>query len=777
MRNAPRRLAARLVLTFLVPSLATVAITVGIVFVSARQSLIEAAYGRMESTAALKIDELRRWVADQRQDVLLIAVLPETRRMAGSLAGLRPQDPGYPAARQILRDHLANIAARKPDLLEVFLLDGQTGSVLVSTNEPHEGKNHASEPFFTLGSQAVTVLSEPGASPARQQTITISAPLLNDVGRQLNIVLAARLNLHRVNKIVLQDAVPGGGETFLVDPHGVLISRNGMRAGDPAPEAHSPAIAAVVQGRDGRGLYRNHQGVPVIGVYRWLGRYTLGLVTESPQDQALASARSLAWTVLAVGLAMSGVVTAAVLLLARRITIPVLAVADAAGRLAGGDLEAAAPEAANDEIGDLARAFNQMAAQLRTVYDTLRRKEVYFRSLIENVADIIMVLDASGRIRHASPAVSRTLGQEPDRLDGRDLLDMVHPEDREHARAALAECLRRPGEAARLEARLQRGDGTWRILEGLLRDLLDDPAVGGVVGNFRDVTWRREAERSLEELNRHLEQLVEERTAELSERARDLELANARLREIDELKTDFLSSASHELRTPLTSVLGFAKMVARDFARSFLPLAGEDEALTRRAERILSNLDIVEQEGGRLTRLINDILDLTKIESGRLEWHDRTFTPDQAVRKAAQAVSGQYAQKPALALRIEVAGELRTLHADPDRIQQVLINLLNNAFKFTDSGEVKVIARMSGPATVQLRVEDTGVGISAEYREAIFQKYRQADRGDRPGDRPPGTGLGLTISRQIVEHYGGRIWAESEPGRGSAFIVELPAGE
>jgi signal transduction histidine kinase len=250
--------------------------------------------------------------------------------------------------------------------------------------------------------------------------------------------------------------------------------------------------------------------------------------------------------------------------------------------------------------------------------------------------------------------------------------------------------------------------------------------------------------------------------------------ANRSLQKMDMLKSAFLSSASHELRTPLTSVLGFAKLMHKRFRQTFLPLAKGDPHLESKAREFSENFLIIEQEGRRLTRLINDLLDLNKIESGRMEWRDRKLDLGELLGRALKAVQGQFASKPELELRSDIPGGLPSVYVDPDRITQVAINLLNNAAKFTEQGSVTLRAMPDGHNWVNIQVEDTGSGIPEEELERIFDKFYQSQQHDELSDKPLGTGLGLAICRQIVEHYGGRIWASSAEGRGSTFTFSLP---
>ena len=276
------------------------------------------------------------------------------------------------------------------------------------------------------------------------------------------------------------------------------------------------------------------------------------------------------------------------------------------------------------------------------------------------------------------------------------------------------------------------------------------------------------------ELRHNLEQKVEARTKDLIKKASELEEANRRLKELDQMKSNFLSSVSHELRTPLTSVLGFAKLIRKDFAKFFVPLAQGEEKAEKKATRINENLGIIMREGERLTRLINDVLDLAKIESGRFEWRDTVFPVGEAIKQAVQAASGQFVQKPDVKFSMNIPRDLPHIKADPDRLIQVIINLLNNAAKFTEQGHVGVDAVARPDGWIEVGVHDTGTGIPPDDIDKVFNKFHQVTKGDTLKDKPKGTGLGLAICRQIIERYGGRIWAESKVGKGSKFTFILP---
>lgn len=277
-------------------------------------------------------------------------------------------------------------------------------------------------------------------------------------------------------------------------------------------------------------------------------------------------------------------------------------------------------------------------------------------------------------------------------------------------------------------------------------------------------------ERKLNE--EELELKVDQRTRELRQKAAELEQANARLLNLDQIKSSLVSSVSHELRTPLTSIRGFAKLCSKDFTRYFSKLAVTPK-LAAKAARIRDNLAIIYTEGERLTRLVNDFLDINRIESGKASWHDRFIDPCEIIRQAVSAASGSFAANTDIRIEMNLPATCKSIHADPDKIQQVVINLLNNAYKFTQKGSVTV-SLTETPGAMTASVRDTGAGVPETDLPHLFEKFHKSACGDTVTDENKGTGLGLAICKEIIEHYGGTIWVESTVGRGSCFSFSLP---
>jgi Na+/proline symporter/nitrogen-specific signal transduction histidine kinase len=251
---------------------------------------------------------------------------------------------------------------------------------------------------------------------------------------------------------------------------------------------------------------------------------------------------------------------------------------------------------------------------------------------------------------------------------------------------------------------------------------------------------------------------LELKSRELEVATAELRAANERLKSLDKLKDDFVSGVSHELRTPLTSILAFAEILRES------PHVSDEE----RAEF----LEIIINESNRLIRLINEILDLSKIEAGRTEWRISDVSLLEVVRDSVTATSQLFRDRN-VHLELDLPDSVPLIRADRDRLMQVVINLLSNAVKFCaeEAGWVRI--RLSEtPRALRVDVKDNGKGMDPKDQAVIFEKFRQA--GDAMTDKPQGTGLGLPISRQIVEHFNGHLWVESAPGVGATFSFTLP---
>lgn len=357
----------------------------------------------------------------------------------------------------------------------------------------------------------------------------------------------------------------------------------------------------------------------------------------------------------------------------------------------------------------------------------LRRALAQRAAVLDHLSDGIISVDGRNRLELWNPAMSELLGGITASALG-EPLDVISPA----LGAIVAECLTRE-EPLQREMSLPKG-GVAEVSATPIQ--LDDPRarriILGAVVLLRDVTAAKE---------------------------------------VDRMKTDFIATVSHELRTPLTSVLGFAKLARSRLASRVAPAVDKDSARAQKAlATVEKNLDIIAREGMRLSDLINDVLDISKMEAGRVDWNRDRFVAEDLVREALEVTSGLFGDGDVWCLA-DIGDGVGTLEGDRPRLLQVLINLISNAVKFTTEGKVTVGVHRD-PKGLLFSVTDTGVGVPPAEREAIFDKFRQAR--DTLTDKPRGTGLGLPICRHIVEHHGGRIWVEEGPEGGSRFAFTLP---
>ncbi len=300
-----------------------------------------------------------------------------------------------------------------------------------------------------------------------------------------------------------------------------------------------------------------------------------------------------------------------------------------------------------------------------------------------------------------------------------------------------------------------------RIAEGDLTVSVT-PTTDDEVGQLTDIFNRmvgslKERDLAITRAYQQLEQLMQTLEQRVRERTLDLEAANARLRELDELKSAFVSTVSHELRTPMTSIKGYVDNI----------LDGLTGVLTEKQSYYLGR---VKHNVERLTRMINDLLDLSRIEAGRVELHLGAVCTRDLITDVAESFQ-RIAQEKGITLRTESSGELTPVRGDRDKLHQVLTNLIQNAIKFTPTkGEVRVESCVQDGA-VQISVSDTGCGIPPHELDRVFDRFY---RGESVPTEDRGSGLGLPIAKSLVELHGGRIWAESVPGQGSRFFFTLP---
>ncbi len=387
--------------------------------------------------------------------------------------------------------------------------------------------------------------------------------------------------------------------------------------------------------------------------------------------------------------------------------------------------------------------------------ENLSKSEERYRALFDRSLECVYIHDFDGNYIDANDVGIDMLGYSREEMVNLSYQDIMDPDSVNFAREVIKEIARKGYQENLAEFSLRRKNGDHVYMETQASVIFQSGRPYAIQTIGRDITARKQMQ---DRINRY--------SRELEEQFQALQAAYNRLQELDKIKDDLLSTVSHELRTPLSSIKSFTEIL----------LAYDNDEETEREFLLVINEQI-----DRLTRLINDFLDLAKIESGRIQWEIAEVEIAEIIRTA---LAGYQAQAVNMGLRLEsqIEPKLPVLWADRQRIMQVITNLISNAAKFTPSGgRITVTAgSVNGsntayePEMIKVSVSDTGMGINPADQDTIFDKFSQV--GDTLRSKPPGTGLGLSICKRIVEHYGGTIWVESEPEKGSTFLFTLPVG-
>lgn len=355
-------LAARLAFHFLLLSLVTVLLLGTVAYLGEVRAVRAAVFGRLEVEATLKADALAHWVQEEAREFELFGELDAIRAMVTALVSLEPGTTEYQANHQRVEQSFQKLVGDKNGWRELQILSGEAGEVLYSTNKEHEKDYRTRDAYFMEGSQGFYVSKIYAAVPSYTPTLTFSQPIrAGDAGDAEAGVLALHLDLARLDQILESTGLGEDGESYLVDRVNVLVSGRRFGNADYRRGVHSFGIDEAIEGRDGKAIYTSYRGVEVLGVYRMVDTFGAALLVEIPEVVALAPARNLLLIISAIGLAVACALAIVTFVLSEQIAGPVLAVRDAAVKIAQGDLESRAPVTTYDEIGTLARAFNRMA--------------------------------------------------------------------------------------------------------------------------------------------------------------------------------------------------------------------------------------------------------------------------------------------------------------------------------------------------------------------------------------------------------------------------------
>ena len=693
----------------------------------------------------------RTEIIGEKLDQFLMSRLREVESLAVNpiLTDKTLRDRSSPDKQQLLLTEFAN-AIQYFDSIILFDVDGNPISQS-TTGKPFVG-NYGNRQYFQEALETgQTTMNGPGLSPSSGiLRVEYAVPVKDIATGDTVYIIRARVPGHHVSDLF--DLFESHKRVWhLLDEDGLIFASARQDYLAQSVESYYPGLMDRLQTERSRAaIFGNAQEDNRQQLISYSPVYLSDTLNPRPIGALLTADTAVAFApqyqllrIFALGTGMAAVIVGAITAyVANRAIRPIQHLTRVARQVThGGDFNTRAQVDNQDEIGLLASSLNQLISSVgrytkeleqsqESLEQRVQERTDQLNAIIDNLGDGLLVIDAAGIIIRSNPMLinmfnlhRRTvLGQPCHAVFNADLSRLIARNQAD------------PTQLLITDVELPNQGIGQALVTAVAKDAAD--IVPG--GTFDSIV------------------LIRDITAE---------------KEVDQMKTDFISTVSHELRTPLTSVLGFAKLIQKKLEDLVLPAVQIETKKTERAVRqVRENLGIIVSEGERLTSLINDVLDISKIEAGKIEWNMEPVAVAEIVERAIAATS-VLAENNGLKIIRDIEPELPAVLCDRNRLIQVLINLLSNAIKFTPQGSITCFVRRQD-AEISMSVIDTGIGLAADDLEKVFDKFTQV--GKIMTDKPKGTGLGLPICKQIIEHHGGRIWAESALGQGSTFTVTLP---
>ncbi len=804
----------RLMMWFLVVALLPLFVA-GVILYDHKVGLLKSeAFDKLSTIRNLKVGEINSWIDERTGDIKIISRIAEIQDSDSLLhsnagAGKRAE------TLNLLSDILLGIQESCRDYDGLFIIDAHSGRVVVSTDPSQVGKDLSADRQLTepLRTKETYISDIYESKPTNRPTMVFSNPIHD---RRHNNpspwgVLVARINLEdSIYQLLLNRTGLGNtGETLIVNKDIMALSE--LRWYGKAPLKLKikgvPAILAS-EGKTGVLETTDYRGEKVLAAHTYIPRTRWGFVAKMDQKEVYAPIRELFLMMVLLFFFTAAAVYLISFLLARRTAQPILGIAAVAKRIREGDLAARNTVSSEDEIGYLADSFNRTADSIALRIETERSNadiaetlilpknlQTFSRAVLEKLMETTESQLGAFYIRRADDSLFEPLaaiGVTPELLQTFDAAILEGEFGKALATGRMSH-IRSISEETRFRFKTFAGTAIPRemiTLPVVVKDevramislaslgvysesalsILNQPAIIALNSAFANLLANEETRRLAEDLreaNQELQAQQEELQAQAEELQKqseellgqnvELDRQRLSLEEASRLKSQFLSNMSHELRTPLNSVMALSRVLIM-------------QTKNKLSEEEVNYLEIIERNGKNLLTLINEILDLSKIEAGRMDVNPKSFSLRPTLENIIESLSPLATEKR-IELHQEISADLPLLESDEIRVSQILQNLMANAVKFTETGGVTVAAE-SDPEKVTVRVTDTGIGIAENDLPYIFDEFRQVD--GTSSRRYEGTGLGLAIARKMAGMLGGDITVQSIPGRGSTFMLTLP---
>ncbi len=807
---------------FLILALVPLILAMVIIYNVSSKAFEERSFDKLTAIRDLKVGQLESWIGERNGDFRTFTENTDPKLIFEAIT-TPDTDPSNDALEQKIRDVLYNYQKTYMVYEEIYIINTQTDLVEISTNIPNEDKNKKGENFYSEALKTTKIcVGDVHYSPETGKNIlTLSSAIYNhsNNSQELIGVLVANVDLSVSLYPLLLNRTGLGktGETLIVNKNGVAL--NELRGYQNAPLQlkikAEPAVYAS-QGKTGIIKSVDYSGVPVLAAYTYIPETDWGFVCKQDLSELNESMKIIRNSLFLLFILSVIAILSIVYLLSKSISKPIVALNVHAKKFRDGDFSARNMVSSADELGSLASEFNNMSAVIESklkiqksisdISDQLIKQSSLqdfgselLRKLMKitgaNMSTLYVLNEATSEYEHFT-----SIGAN---------IELLKPFNAEHPQGEFGNVLSNK-EIYYLN---NIPDGTGFIYNTTAGDILPkemitipvvvDDAVVALISLVNrnqfsiesydtiELSWavinttysnllasertrifadmlnrnNQELEAQSEELQEQSEELqaqtqeLQQKSEELQQQNIELEAQKKQVESANQLKSEFLSNMSHELRTPLNSIMALSQVLIMQ-TKNILD------------KEQYSYLEIVRRNGKNLLSLINDILDLSKIEAGKMEIIPKPMSVGQLLEITKENLMSLAALKN-IQLELTVPAGLPKIESDETKLHQVLTNIVGNAVKFTEEGSVKILVKQNAE-NVFISVSDTGIGISKEMLPHVFDEFRQGD--GTTSRRYEGTGLGLAIAYKITKVLGGDIKVESVLGEGSVFTIRIPIG-
>ncbi len=750
-----------------------------VVYPKAQKALQETLIQNLQSVGHKQAELIKGWLEERKGDARVIAENPFTLL----------------ATRITMKDDrfwrllsYAEYIKYEYGYKEILISDAD-GNIRISTTKGKESRNISGTEYFQKAMDGITFISQiiPSEIPIENEfgqleeglpTMIVSTPIA-DRNRIMGVA-CLRVDVTKISDLMRSIRLGESGETYLINKRGYMVSesrfishlkKEGMvnkrtalvkKLINPETGKLTKSVAECLkgyEGYDGDG-YIDYRGVKVIGFWSWIPELDWGVIAEIDFDEGYQAVHGLHRKVTSIMIILSVGMLVLAIFLGQRMAAPILYLTEATRKMASGDLTHSVEIHSKDEIGELANSFNIMTTTINKRNEELQSTSNFMESIFNAIKDTMTVLDKDGNILQVNKVAMDIYGKD---IIGKKCFCVYKGRESVCDACPTMKAIETLSPATS-EHYIERDKkhvsiASYPILDG-------EGKLKSVIKIVRDITEQKKLEQELQNYTTNLEKTIEERTSdlklsnkELEQRNLEIEKANEELRGLDKMKDTMIRDVSHELKSPVAQV-----KMAIDLWNIEVNKENVDRAKEQRLNQIIN--DNIQ----RLQKTIQSILALSVLEAGRAKYEKERLNISKLILQTAEGLK-LIAEKKKLSLETKVPDKLPEVLGDRQEITRVVSNLIDNAIKYSESGEIVVSALRSSDG-IEVAVKDTGIGLSLpkeEYHKLFDRFYQEKARSD-------GSGVGLAICKKIIEAHGGTMWVESEgKGRGSTFKFSLPS--